>query len=78
MQGHGDRDPQVVHHGLHHAPDRLIAAHILDLRLRDLHNDGGIHMLRRPQDILRPLQVIQIERADGIVPVVRPAQHFFV
>ena len=76
MQRHGHGDAQRVDHGLDHGGDGFEACHIFARAFGHAENDGAVHFLRSLQRGLRPLQIVDVELAYGVVAVAGFLQHF--
>ena len=76
MQRNGNRDVQLLNHGLDHRRNGGVAAHILGSAFAHTQNHGGVQLLSGRQDRLGPFQVVDVEMADGITAFNRLGQHF--
>ena len=76
MQSNGNGDVQGLDHSLNHGGHGLVTGHVLAGALRYTQNNRAVQLLRSEQDGLGPLQVVDVELANGIVAVAGFVEHF--
>ena len=76
MQGNWNGDTHAVVDLLYHGNNRLESAHVLSSAFRHAQHDRRLCFLSCSQDRFCPLEVVDVERTDGIMPFMSFVKHF--